>query len=169
MFELLLWAFLFIFSFVIILFLYQLDVFACFLLVSETVVIFFILTFLIYSNHTNSSIYRTSSAVIISFILVAGGFWVSKFDSNVYAYYIDWYVGQISSYNDLLSQYIYIYNLNNYLTLIIGLWLLLLTFFLVIILSTKSEVGTNGFINYFFKRQNMWKQWATQPFLKFFK
>lgn len=170
--EMLLWSFLNIFTLVIGLFIYQLDVFACFLLISETVVIFFILTFIIHVNHNNMHLSKSKSYITILIILFLALF-INFFyyNSSNYSYYTDWYTSQLSSYNDLLSQYIYIYTINNYLMLLVGSWLLLLTFFLVIVLTTSTNSSSlkETSFNYFFKKQNMWKQWSHSPFLKFFK
>ena len=169
--ELVLWSFLVIFTLTLCLFVYQLDVFACFLLVSETVVIFFILTFIIHVNHTNLPLGNSKVYLHISTILLAYAFFnVAYFDGSSFSYRVLWYTSQISSYNDLLSQYIYLYTLNSYLTLIVGFWLLLLTFFLVLTVTASSHSSTNTSVsNYFLKKQNLWKQWCSSPFLKFFK
>lgn len=87
--ELLLWAFISITSFVFCLFFYQLDVFACFLLVSESVVIFFILTFIIHVNHTNINLSYRGGYLLLSVILVSCAFVFFVQDVNVYSYYLD--------------------------------------------------------------------------------
>ena len=135
---------------------HQLDVFACFLLVSETVVIFFMLTFIIHVNHTNLSLRSKRSPLLIFIIFLAGAFVNYRYYDDGFSYYISWYTSQMSSYNDLLSQYIYLYTLNPYLTLIVGSWLLLLTFFLVLVITTAgSGASPHNTFNYFFKRQDL--------------
>ena len=128
------------------------------------------LTFAIHVNHTNLPLKNKKSFVAFFPVLLAGFFVNFLSYGSDFTYFIDWYTSQVSSYNDLLSQYIYLYQLNSYLTLIIGCWLLLLTFFIVLVLTASSNAGKKaGTLNYFFKRQSLWKQWGVRPFLKFFK
>lgn len=167
-FKLLLWVFLLILLLTGYLFIFQLDVFACFLVVSETVVIFFVLSFIIHINHTNINLSYKSSFIIYPLFFILPLVYVNfNYIESVYSYYIDWFVSSLSSYNDLLSQYIYLYSYSNGLILIIGSWLLLLTFLIVIILSlSPTTVTNNNFIN---KRQSLWVQWFRKPYLRFFK
>lgn len=150
------------------LFIFQLDVFACFLLVSETVVIFFVLSFLVHTNHTNMNLfYKNSQAILLVYFLLIFLNLASPNFSNIYTYFTDWFCSALSSYNDLFAQYIYLYSYSKGLILVIGSWLLLLTFLLVIVLSTSyTPTKSLNFVN---KRQSLWVQWFRKPFTKFFK
>lgn len=85
--ESILWGFLSVLALTVGLFVHQLDVFACFLLVSETVVIFFILTFVIHVNHTNLVLRGKRQLPLLSLILLSALF-INFFGSGATSYYV---------------------------------------------------------------------------------
>lgn len=168
------YSFLWIFNAAIYLFFLQLDVFACFLLVSESIVMLFVLTMLIHFNVNNlKNIFFKKNIIFLVIIILIVFFFINTWKVNYYNYYFDWYSSIHNNYNDLVSQYIYFYK-NKYLLILIGLWLLVLTFLLVNIviscfsinLENKSE--KQSYTNYTRKTQNIWKQWYTKPIIRFF-
>lgn len=156
-------------SFAIYLFLLQFDVFACFLLVAESIVMLFALSILMHLNYTNLCTPSKVNAAWLLSLLVAMCPVIAYTDQLTY--WVDWYATQSSQYNDLLPQYIYFYLVDSPVVMIIGLWLLVVTILLVhLILSMSlSRVSTTTELSYTRKAQNIWTQWYKKPFLRFFK
>ena len=155
--------------FAIYLFWLQFDVFACFLLVAELVVMLFVLSLLMHLNYTNlTKINVTKTLLFIPFFSL----FFSQFSStNNFTYWVDWYSSQLSQYNDLLPQYLFFYLVDSPLVVLVGVWLLILTFLLVqIILSISfNRQVSNTTISYTRRTQNIWSQWYKKPIVRFFQ
>ena len=147
------------------LFLEQLDVFACFLLVGESVIFLFALSMLVHLNVNNIVSYRLRLLVLISSSL--GLLLPLLGQEALFSFYSDWYSAQTSSYNDLLSQYLCLYVYHYPLLIIVGVWLLGLTFLLVS-LATISFVRQDSVkldVSYVRQYQSLWSQWYKKPFI----
>lgn len=147
----------------------QFDVFACFLLVAESIVLLFVLSLLMHLNYTNLEGKFVAKSIFIIFAFVA---FLNIFPTiTTFSYWVDWYGSQVSQYNDLLPQFIYFYLLDSPIVILTGVWLLVLTLLLVhLILSislTRQTATTN--LYYTRKTQNIWTQWYKKPTLRFFK
>ena len=147
----------------------QFDVFACFLLVAESVVMLFVLSLLMHLNYTNLSKLNTPKLFFLLPLFVL--MFHSTNSTEVFSYWVDWYSTQVSQYSDLLPQYIYFYVIDSPMVILTGFWLLILTFLLVhLILSISFSRHTNNLnIIYTRKTQNIWSQWYKKPNLRFFK
>lgn len=167
------YSLLFILGISVYLFYMQLDVFACFLLISETIVLLFVLTMLIHlnSNNLKTSLRARNLALVWLGVIVIllNNTWLV----NYYNYYVEWYLSQYNGYNDLVSQYIYFFE-SKYILVLIALWLLILTMLLVSIViscysaqlnNTKVEINT---VMYSRKSESLWHQWFTKPINRFF-
>jgi hypothetical protein len=137
------------------LFILQFDVFACFLLVAESVVMLFILSILMHLNYTNITETVSSNTILVGLLPVT--FLATSTDSSNYSYWVDWFSCQISQYNDLLPQYIYFYLNDSPVVLLVGIWLLILTFLLVhlILRVSLSKSYFSNSVIYFRKTQNI--------------
>lgn len=147
----------------------QFDVFACFLLVAESIVLLFVLSLLMHLNYTNLESKFTAQNIFIIFISVTC---INIFpNSNFFSYWVDWYNSQVSQYNDLLPQFIYFYLIDSPVVVLTGVWLLVLTLLLVhLILSISlTRQTTTTTLHYTRKTQNIWTQWYKKPVLRFFK
>lgn len=168
------YSFLFVLSISMYLFFLQLDVFACFLLVSECIVLLFVLTMLIHLNSTNLLNPIKTRNLTAAYIFVFISFLFNTWSFTYYNYFVDWYAVQDSTYNDLIAQYIYFYS-NKVVVILIGYWLLLVTFILVAItlscFSVHADSDVSSFKKVIFvrKSQSTWKQWYTKPITRFFK
>lgn len=168
------YSFLFVLSLSVYLFFLQLDVFACFLLVSESIVLLFVLTMLIHLNSSNIIDPIKTRNLLLAYVVIFSSFLFNTWSFTYYNYYVDWYSSQDSTYNDLISQYIYFYN-NHVIVLLVGFWLLVVTFILVSIVlscfSVHADSDVHNFKKVIFVRrsQNTWKQWYSKPITRFFK
>lgn len=151
------------------LFYLQFDVFACFLIVSESIVMLFALTVLLHLNYTNISFWNRTP--IVSVVLLLGFICGSISSYNNFSYWVDWYSTAESQTNDLLPQYIYFYIIDSPVVVIVGFWLLILTILLVqLILSLGVEgVSSANATTYSRKTQNIWTQWYKKAYIRFFK
>lgn len=147
----------------------QFDVFACFLLVAESIVLLFVLSILMHLNYTNLTKSSLKKPIIYLTLIVLLATQIK--DSGNFSYWVDWYTTQSSQFNDLLPQYLYFYTLDAAVVVLTGLWLLILTLLLVhLILSLHFSNSTDSSeISYFRKTQNIWSQWYKKPTLRFFK
>lgn len=162
------YAVLFLLILSIYLFWLQFDVFACFLLVAELIVMLFVLTTLLHINYTNLSKLTTINVwVPFCFILFC---WQGVNTITSFNYWVDWYETQISQFSDLLPQFIFFYHIDTALVPLIGLWLLVLTFVLIFLILhiSFSTNSTNKSLFYTKKLQNIWTQWYVKPFIRFF-
>lgn len=147
------------------LFLLQLDVFGCFLLVGESVIFLFILSMLIHLNINNLVRYR-SSAVVYGLVIIL--ILPTSSAEGLFSYYVDWYASQLSSYNDLIAQYLCFYQYHTPLLIFVGFWLLGLTFLLVTLatISTLNNFSRmSSEIKYVRQYQNLWDQWYRKPLI----
>lgn len=152
------------------LFYLQFDVFACFLLVSESIVLLFALSIILHGNITNLQV-KTSSKLllfltpllvsVLSTCNVAAGF----------KYWVDWYLTSSTSFNDLLPQYLYFYNIDQWVAVLIAVWLFILTLLVVqLILSLVLGNTTQTLdVSYSRKTQDIWAQWYIKPVTRFFQ
>lgn len=152
----------------IYLFWLQFDVFACFLLVAESIVILFMVSLLMHLNYTNLKNLTKTNWIVFLILPTLVNLFITN---SQYNYWVDWYSSQISQYNDLLPQYIYFYTIDNGVVLLTALWLLVLTFLLVhLILNVHVSMGSNiTTLTYTRKTQNIWSQWYKKPLIRFFK
>lgn len=162
------YAVLFLLFLAIYLFWLQFDVFACFLLVAESVVMLFIITTLLHINYTNlSKIFTINIWLPFALILL---FWQGSVSISSFNYWVDWYESQVSQFSDLLPQFIFFYHIDGSIIPLIGLWLLILTFVLIYLILhisfSKNTTSTSLF--YTKKIQNIWSQWYVKPFIRFF-
>lgn len=146
----------------------QFDVFACFLLVAELVVMLFILTTILHINYTNlSKLPYLYIYIPLLFILFC---WQGFTPIMGFSYWVDWYESQSSQFSDLLGQFIFFYHIDTHIVPLIGVWLLVLTFLLVFLILnisfTKNTLSNSLF--YTKKIQNIWTQWYVKPFIRFF-
>lgn len=150
------------------LFYLQFDVFACFLLVAESIVILFIVSILMHFNYTNIQSKSQNRLWVLCFIPVYFTYLNTSTDFN---YWVYWYQSQISQYNDLLPQFIYLYYMDEPVVLLTAIWLVILTLLLVhLILNNMLEKSTHTTnIIYTRKTQNIWSQWYKKPFIRFFQ
>jgi hypothetical protein len=147
----------------------QFDVFACFLLVAESIVMLFVLSLLMHLNYSNIGESGVSNSLVVLGVVLVLPTVTAR--SSSFTYWVDWYASQLSQYNDLLPQYLYFYNIDSPIVWGVGVWLLILTFLLVhLILSISLSRSTGGdIITYTRKVQNVWSQWYKKPVLRFFK
>ena len=166
--QLLGYAVLFLVVLSIYLFWLQFDVFACFLLVAESIVMLFILTTLLHINYTN--LLKLNALNLWIPFLVILFFWQGEIILTSFNYWVDWYESQISQFSDLLPQFIFFYSIDTYIVPLIGLWLLILTFVLIyLILNISLSKNTNNSSLFYTKKiQNIWSQWYVKPFIRFF-
>lgn len=166
--QLLGYAVLFLVVLSIYLFWLQFDVFACFLLVAESIVMLFILTTLLHINYTN--LLKLNALNLWTPFLVILFFWQGEIILTSFNYWVDWYESQISQFSDLLPQFIFFYSIDTYIVPLIGLWLLILTFVLIyLILNISLSKNTNNSSLFYTKKiQNIWSQWYVKPFIRFF-
>lgn len=162
------YAVLFLLFLAIYLFWLQFDVFACFLLVAESVVMLFILTTLLHINYTNLMRNSTISLWLPFFIILF--MYQGVLSTNSFNYWVDWYETQASQFSDLLPQFIFFYFIDKAIVPLIGLWLLILTFVLIYLILhiSFSKNFTTTSLFYTKKIQNIWSQWYAKPFIRFF-
>jgi len=157
----------------IYLFFLQLDAYACFLLLSESVVIFFVFSMLLHLNVNNLKHRNSKISLMVLFFCFFIGLTINSSTATYFNYFVSWYITQISHYNDLLAQYLFLYT-NGIILILIGFFLLIITFVLVLLVISSFSVDLKKTQNetkkvfYVRKSQNMWKQWFTKPFSRFF-
>lgn len=168
--------FLWIFMLFVFLSICQLSLFGLIILITESIVLFFILFIFIHTNVTNlyNKEYKNIPFYIIWFICTILIFFES-YDLNYYNYYITWYSTSNSFYNDFIYLYTILYKFDSLILIFSGIFLLLLTFFLILnaFLCLKSLYYKNLLkkksVNYFDKNQSIWYQLQEIFKGKFFK
>lgn len=167
--QLLGYAVLFLITLSIYLFWLQFDVFSCFLLVAESIVMLFILTTLLHINYTNLFKLNTLNTWIPFLVILC--LWQGRIVLTPFNYWVDWYESQTSQFSDLLPQFIFFYSIDAHIVPLIGLWLLILTFVLIYLILniSLSKNTSNSSLFYTKKIQNIWSQWYVKPFIRFFK
>lgn len=162
------YAVLFLLFLSVYLFWLQFDVFACFLIGAEAIIMLFILTTFLHINYTNLN-KLVALHLWIPFVMILFA-WQGSIVITSFNYWVDWYETQISQFNDLLPQFIYFYVIDVNIVPLVGLWLLILTFVLIQFILNMSLINssTNSSLFYTKKIQNIWTQWYTKPFVRFF-
>lgn len=150
------------------LFYLQLDVFACFLLVSELVVILFALSLLLHSNNHNKNLWYLESVYYLVLAFLSTASFIPSIAT--YAYWVDWYVSLSGQYNDLVAQFSFFYLVDSIIMVLIAFWLLVMTMVIVqfIWLSVAQSTDSAVNVSYLRKTQRIWAQWYKKASSLFF-
>ena len=158
-----------VFLLAFILYFYQYDVFASLILICESAVILFALFNLINLNPSNfnySNLFKSRFFFLIFFICFV--FIKNCFISNYFYHVIHWYDSINFNYNDFLQIFISVYNSNEFLLIIIGFFLLVLTIYLLFIHFNSLSKNKAFYIDFVKKSQSVWLHLKNNAFIRYF-